>query len=145
MIGTALEIAWDAHKGQTDKAGNPYIRHPMTVASSMDTEEEIAAALLHDVVEDSEYTFKDLKERGIPETVLEALRLLTHDPEEDYFSYVRKIRANPIATKVKLADLEHNSRLDRLPEITEKDLQRLEKYKKARDILTDPNGGREEP
>lgn len=135
MIGRALEIAWNAHKGQTDKAGNPYIRHPLTVAGKMDTEEEIAAALLHDVVEDTEVTLEDLEKAGFSETVLEALRLLTHSPEEDYFTYIRRLKENPLARKVKLADLDHNSQLDRLPKITEKDRERLEKYQKAKEIL----------
>ena len=135
MLGTALEIAWDAHRGQVDKAGRPYISHPLTVASKMDTEEEIAAALLHDVVEDSRYTLDDLRKAGIPEEVLEAVRLLTRSPEEDYFDYVRRVKENPIAAKVKMADLQHNSRLDRLPEITEADRERLEKYRRAMEIL----------
>ena len=112
MIGRALEIAWNAHKGQTDKAGNPYIRHPLTVAGKMDTEEEIAVALLHDVVEDTEVTLNDLEKEGFPEAVLEALRLLTHSPEEDYFTYIRRLKENPLARKVKLADLDHNSQLE---------------------------------
>ena len=101
----------------------------------MDTEEEIAAALLHDVVEDTEVTLNDLEKEGFPETVLEALRLLTHSPEEDYFTYIRRLKENPLARKVKLADLDHNSQLNRLPKITEKDRERLEKYQKAKEIL----------
>lgn len=135
MIGKALEIAWKAHEGQTDKAGKPYIQHPLAVASRMETEEEIAIALLHDVVEDTEVTFEDLEQAGFPQRVLEALRLLTHDPAEDYFTYIERVKGNPLARKVKLADLAHNSQTDRLPEITEKDRERLEKYRKAKEIL----------
>ncbi|MBQ3390351.1 MAG: HD domain-containing protein [Firmicutes bacterium] len=136
MIGTALEIAWKAHEGQKDKGGKPYIRHPLSVAAQMDTEEEITTALLHDVVEDSDYTFEDLEAAGFPERVMEALRLLTHDDDTDYFEYVRKLRENDLARKVKLADLAHNSREDRLGRNpTEEDWKRLEKYAAARKIL----------
>lgn len=135
MIGKALEIAWKAHEGQTDKAGKPYIQHPLAVASRMETEEEIAIALLHDVVEDTEVTFEDLEQAGFPKRVLDALRLLTHDPAEDYFTYIERVKGNQLARKVKLADLAHNSQIDRLSEITEKDRERLEKYRKAKEMM----------
>ncbi len=136
LIGKALEIAWKAHEGQKDKGGHPYIRHPLSVAGQLDTEEEIMTALLHDVVEDTDYTLNDLKREGFPPAVIEALQLLTHDPEVEYMDYVRRIRPNALARRVKLADLWHNSLPERLVQpLTEKDRQRLEKYRKARAIL----------
>lgn len=137
MLGRALEIAWSAHEGQKDKGGHPYIRHPLSVAGHLDTKTEIMTALLHDVVEDSDYTIADLEKEGFPTDVLEALKLLTHDPAVDYMDYIRQIGTNALATKVKLADLWHNSLPDRLGhEPTEKDRKRLEKYRRARAILT---------
>lgn len=131
----ALRIAFEAHKEQLDKSGLPYVFHPFEVASSVTGEYETCAALLHDVVEDTDTTLDELA-ADFPAEVIEALRLLTHDDETEYFDYVRAIRKNPIAKKVKLADLEHNSNLSRLDVVTEKDLKRVEKYKKAYRILT---------
>lgn len=131
LIIKALRIAMDAHKDQTDKAGKPYILHPLTVAMSQQTEECFIAALLHDVVEDSDYTFAGLEAEGFPEEVLSALKLLTHDKSVDYGEYVAKIRDNEIARNVKIADLTHNSDLSRLPFVTDKDIKRREKYKNA--------------
>ena len=134
----ALSIARNAHAGQTDKAGRPYIEHPLHVAESMDTEAETCAALLHDVVEDTDWTLEALADEGMPTEVIEALSLLTHDPSVDYLDYVRKLKTNPIAAKVKAADLRHNSDLTRLPNVTEKDVKRLDKYSKALAILEQP-------
>lgn len=131
----ALKTAFEAHKGQTDRSGLPYIFHPYHLAEQMKTEDTAAAALLHDVVEDTDMTLDDLKSLGFPDRVLEAVKLLTHEEGTDYFDYVRKIKTNQTAVAVKLADLEHNSDLTRLSEVTENDLLRLEKYRKAKDIL----------
>lgn len=131
----ALRVAFEAHKDQMDKSGLPYVFHPFHLAEQMKDEQTTAAALLHDVVEDSEYTFADLEKMGFDKQVLDALALLTHQPEVDYFDYVRKIRTNPIAAAVKKADLKHNSDLSRLDEVTEKDLERVQKYRKALQIL----------
>ncbi|UNT95067.1 HD domain-containing protein [Allobaculum mucilyticum] len=131
----ALRVAFEAHKDQMDKSGLPYVFHPFHLAEQMKDEQTTAAALLHDVVEDSEYTFADLEKMGFDKQVLDVLTLLTHQPEEDYFDYVRKIRTNPIAAAVKKADLKHNSDLSRLDEVTEKDLERVQKYRKALQIL----------
>lgn len=165
QIMKAFKIAMKAHKGQTDKAGMPYILHPLTVAVSQETEETFVAALLHDVVEDSDCTFDDLRRAGIAEPVIEALKLLTHDKvggrvrdklrgagvsddiikclmpllrEDDieYMTYVAKIKDNPIAAAVKLADLRHNADLTRLSEVTLKDIERAEKYNCAAELLT---------
>lgn len=132
----ALCIAFDAHKEQVDKSGLPYVYHPFEVASAVTGEYETCVALLHDVVEDTEITFDALSKK-FPREVIDALRLLTHDEEVPYFDYVKAIRSNEIAKAVKLADLQHNSNLDRLETVTEKDLKRFEKYKKAYHILMD--------
>ncbi len=131
----ALRLCFESHKDQTDKSGLPYVFHPFHLAEQMDDEISTCVALLHDVVEDTDVTFEDLAAEGYPEEVLAALRLLTHHPEEPYFDYVKRIKTNPIATKVKLADLAHNSDLTRMDEITPYALTRNEKYKKAAAIL----------
>lgn len=135
LTSMALRIAMDAHKGQIDRAGVPYIMHPLTVAAGASNEAEFVTALLHDVLEDSDYTEEDLYAAGIPEKIVEALRLLTHDKNVPYLDYVRKIKGNPLASAVKLLDLRHNSDLSRLPSVNSKDLERVEKYQKAIEIL----------
>lgn len=135
MTHKALAIAKKAHMGQFDKAGKPYINHPLHVAEQMADETTTAVALLHDVVEDSEYTLEDLTNAGFDAQITDALRLLTHNKVVDYFSYVQAIKNNPVAIQVKLADLRHNSDLARLQVVTDKDLERVEKYKKAIKIL----------
>ena len=104
----AMAIAYDAHHGQFDKAGIPYVFHPLHVAEGMEDEISCCAALLHDVVEDTHVTLEDLA-KDFPEEVVEAVRLLTHDPQEEYLEYVRRIKPNPVAMKVKLADIAHNT------------------------------------
>lgn len=135
MFDLALSITKKAHKGQYDKAGVDYIEHPLFVASQVDTQEEKAVALLHDVLEDSPYTAEELKLAGLPETVVTAVQILTKKKGQDYQLYLEFVKSNPIARRVKLADLKHNSDLSRLATITEKDRERLEKYKKAIDYL----------
>lgn len=127
----ALKIATEAHKGQVDKAGVPYINHPLTVASLVDTEEEKIVALLHDTIEDTNITEQDLLNYGFSNKIIEAVKLLTHNKNVPYMVYVAKIKDNELARKVKIADLTHNSDLSRLKEITEKDKKRYEKYQKA--------------
>lgn len=131
----ALKLCFEAHKEQTDKSGIPYVFHPFHLAEQMETEETVIVALLHDVVEDTAYTLQDLAEMGFPETVIAALRLLTHDDAEPYMEYVARIKGNPIAKAVKLADLRHNSDLNRLDLIDEKALRRVQKYKDAAALL----------
>jgi len=131
----ALALSFAVHQFQRDKSGLPYVFHPFHLAEQMDTEEEICTALLHDVVEDSAYTLEDLRAMGFPEAVLEALALLTHDDAMPYLDYVARLRSNPIARKVKRADLAHNSDEARLNEIGPADRQRLEKYRLAAELL----------
>ena len=138
----AIKIAYDAHQGQLDKNGVPYIFHPYHLAEQMTDEYTTCAALLHDVVEDTDVTFEEL-EKEFPAQVITALRLLTHDDSVDYFDYVRNLKSDPIARAVKLADLRHNSDLSRyLTEDQRNDpkvVQRMEKYAKAIALLTDEN------
>lgn len=136
MVDLALSIARKAHEGQLDKAGVDYIEHPIYVASQVDTEEEKAVALLHDVIEDSPVSAEGLLQAGLPETVVTAVQVLTKKKEQDYQTYLETVKKNPLARVVKLADLKHNSDLSRLSSITEKDRERLKKYKKAIDFLS---------
>ena len=140
MTKRAMTIAYNAHHGQVDKVGVPYIFHPIHLAEQMDDEISCCVALLHDTVEDTDVTFADL-EKEFPPAVIDALRLLTHDQDTDYFDYVRAIKNDPIARKVKLADLAHNSDDTRRSgcDIPVKKLARWkEKYTKAKEILTNP-------
>ena len=124
----AIEIAVSAHKGQTRKDGSPYILHPLRLMMSVDSTVEKIVAVLHDVVEDTDVTAEQIRSEGFSEDVLEALRLVTHDSGEPYDEYIARIRANPIARAVKLADLRDNSNTFEIPTLEEKDLVRLEKY-----------------
>lgn len=134
----ALKLCYEAHKGQFDKSGIPYVFHPFHLAEQMDDENSVTVALLHDVAEDTDYTLEDLAGMGFDPEVINALKLLTHDPAEPYMDYVRRIAGDPLAKKVKLADLAHNSDLTRLDhEPTEKDLARAAKYAEAVKILTE--------
>jgi (p)ppGpp synthase/HD superfamily hydrolase len=131
----AMKFAYQAHQGQTDKSGLPYIYHPMHIAEQMEDESTTVCALLHDVVEDTHYTLEDLIQQGYPSEIIEALSLLTHNKDISYMDYVRKIKSNKIASTVKLADLQHNSDLSRLEVIDDDALKRIEKYRKAMQIL----------
>ncbi len=131
----ALKLCYEAHKEQTDKSGMPYVFHPFHLAEQMTTEETTIVALLHDVVEDTNYTLADLNKMDFGENVMQAISLLTHDDTVEYMDYVLAIKENPIAKAVKLADLRHNSDLSRLDVIDEKALARREKYLKAIGLL----------
>ena len=123
MLELALSIATEAHRGQFDKAGIDYIEHPIFVASQVDPEEEKAVALLHDVIEDSSVTAEELLNAGLPETVVTAVQILSKKKGQDYQTYLKTVKSNPLARAVKLADLKHNSDLSRLETITDKDLE----------------------
>lgn len=136
LINKAIETAAKAHDGQADKAGQPYIYHPLRVMLYARGGENVkCAAVLHDVMEDSDITEKALREMGFSEDIITALRLLTRREGQDYFEYVKNLKSNPIAKAVKLADLKDNMDMSRIKEPTERDLMRLEKYKKARALL----------
>lgn len=131
----AIRLMFEAHKNQTDKAGLPYVFHPFHLAEQMSDEKTTVAALLHDVVEDTDTTLDDLRKMDFGDDVIAALTLLTHDERVPYMDYVAEIKKNPIARAVKLADLRHNSDLTRLDVVDEKALKRVEKYKKAIALL----------
>ncbi|MBE7091909.1 MAG: HD domain-containing protein [Clostridiales bacterium] len=131
----ALSFCFKAHKRQKDKSGMPYVFHPFLLAEHMEDETTTIVALLHDVVEDTRYTLNHIKKLGFSDDVLDALSLLNHQKGVDYMDYVKKIKENPIATKVKLADLKHNSDITRLNTVDEKALKRREKYLQAIEFL----------
>ena len=131
----ALKLCFEAHKEQVDKSGIPYVFHPFHLAEQMQTEETTVVALLHDLVEDTDYTIEDLTSMGFEKNITDAIALMTHADDVPYMDYVREIKNNPIAKAVKLADLKHNSDLTRLDVIDEKALSRREKYLKAIALL----------
>jgi len=131
LIEQSLQIALDAYRGQTDKAGETYILHPLRLMARMDTKEEMAVALLHDVVEDSEYTSQMLKDKGISEDVVEAVVYLTKRDGESYEDFTERVLENNLAAKIKKADIEDNLNILRLEKVDEKDLKRVAKYHKA--------------
>ena len=135
MTKKALRLCFEAHKEQVDKSGMPYVFHPFHLAEQMETEETTVVALLHDLVEDTNYTIKDLTSMGFDKNITDAIALMTHADDVEYMDYVREIKNNPIAKAVKLADLKHNSDLTRLDVVDEKALSRREKYLKAIAIL----------
>ena len=138
ILDRAKEIARTAHEGQVDKAGKPYIEHPMRVMNMGKSMEEKIAGVLHDVVEDSEWTFEMLEKEGVPKDVMDALRCVTKlSEDEDYDHFIARVKTNPLAVKVKLNDLKDNMDLTRLEEVTEKDLARLNKYIRAYRQLTE--------
>ena len=131
-----MRISFDAHIDQVDKTGLPYVFHPFHLAEQMDDENSTCVALLHDVVEDTDITFIDLAEYGFNDEIINALKLLTHDLDVPYMEYVKKIKENELAKKVKLADLKHNSDLSRLDVIDDKAVERNNKYLEAIKYLT---------
>lgn len=127
----AVKIAADAHAGQTDKAGAPYVLHPLRLMLQMCDDEHRIAAVLHDVVEDSDWTFEGLRREGFSETIVSAVQALTRSKGEDYDEFVLRAGRNPIARSVKLADLRDNSDLSRISAPTDKDRKRVVKYVRA--------------
>ena len=130
----AMKLAYEAHRDQADKGGLPYVFHPFHLAESMPDEISCAVALLHDVAEDTPVTVEEIGKMGFPREVTEALSLLTHDPAVPYPEYVARLRENPVARRVKLADLRHNSDVSRL-EPGQVKPERLEKYAAAIALL----------
>ena len=133
----AIEIAVTAHKGQIDKAGSPYILHPLRVMLSLSTEDERIVGVLHDVVEDTYWTFDALKSEGLRQALIEALASVTVNNGEDYSSFIARAALNPIGRRVKIADLTDNMDLSRIANPSERDFERIEKYKRALATLTD--------
>ena len=139
----AMKIAYDAHQGQLDKGGLPYVFHPWHLAEQMDDEISTVAALLHDVVEDTDWTLEQLEAEGFPKEILEVLDLLTHPEGQPYMEYIERLQYNPIAVKIKLADLRHNSDFTRLSAVTAEQQARLKrKYAPAFALLEGKGGAR---
>lgn len=135
MLKKAVHLSYEAHRDQTDKSGQLYFLHPVFVALNVETIEQKITALLHDVVEDTDITLADLKNAGFSDEIVEAVGVMTKT-DESYDEYIKKVKTNTIAKAVKIADLRHNSDLTRLKEVTERDLKRVEKYKKALEYLS---------
>lgn len=127
----AIEIAVNAHRGQTDKAGRPYILHPLHLMQQFEELDTMMVAVLHDSVEDSDLTLDDLTVAGFSSDVVGAIDALTHRAGESYDQYLQRVQSHPLATRVKLADLQHNMDIRRMSEMHERDLERLAKYHKA--------------
>ena len=127
----ALELAVEKHKNQTDKAGNPYILHPLHVMENVNSKEGKIVAILHDIIEDTDITEDYLLKIGLSKRIIDAVVALTRSEDMDYQEYIKNLSSNPLAKEVKLADLEHNMDLKRLPTLEEKDLDRNRKYQIA--------------
>ena len=136
QLQKAIELATEAHKGQTDRAGKPYIGHITRVMQAGKTIEERMAGVLHDIVEDTHWTFEDLLREGIPANVVDAVRCLTKIENESYDQFIERVKTNPIAIAVKLNDLRDNMDFTRLPAISNKDIERLLKYHRAYKTLS---------
>ena len=131
-LNRAIQIATEAHKGQYDKAGNDYIGHPLRVMEMGKTEEEKIVGVLHDVIEDTDWTFETLAEEGFSKEIIDALRCVTKLSEnENYDDFIERIKKNPLAVAVKINDLSDNMDIRRLPYLSDKDVKRLKKYLKA--------------
>ena len=137
MLNKAIEIANRAHMGQVDKAGAPYILHPLRVMMTRDNEIERICAVLHDVIEDSDVTFDNLRREGFSEEIIEVLNCITKRAGESYDDFINRILGNETACRVKLADLCDNMNISRIKNPTEQDEERIKKYKDAADKIAD--------
>ena len=135
LLKKAEDIATKAHKGQFDRCGVEYINHPRTVASYVDSPKEKIVAWLHDTIEDTDITEADLRP-VFGDEITDAVVALTKTEGEDYFDYISRVIKNPLSARVKIADLTHNMKPDRIPHPTEEDQKRMEKYKKAYGIVS---------
>lgn len=131
----ALRVSFEAHKDQVDHGGTPYVYHPYHLAEQMTDETTTCIALLHDVVEDTDITLEQLRGMGFPEEVVEAVGVLTRDHDVPYMDYIKRVKSNPLAKIVKLADLDHNSDVSRLQEIDERSKSLAKRYERARACL----------
>jgi len=127
-LADAILLAAQAHRGQVEKAGEPYVLHVLRVMFRLESEQERIVGVLHDLIEDTAYTLDDLRALGYPEAVLAALDCLTRKPAETYEQFIERAGANPLARRVKLADLEDNMDIRRLPMLGEEDMERLQRY-----------------
>ena len=133
----AIAIAVDAHSKQKDKAGKPYILHPIRIMLQMKSDTEMIVAVLHDAIEDTSWTLGDLRREGFSQEALNALEHLTHQEGQSYEEYIQRIKRNPVARKIKLADLRDNMDISRLDNLVEKDLERLKKYHRSWLVLAE--------
>jgi (p)ppGpp synthase/HD superfamily hydrolase len=133
LLERAIALAARAHAGQRDKAGKPYILHPLRVMLRMESEAEQVTAVLHDLLEDTPWRREGLRRKGFPAPILDALEALTHRPGEPYPRFIERVAGNPLARRVKLADLDDNLR--RIPKPTQADRRRMGKYRRARKTL----------
>lgn len=130
-LDKAIEIAIKAHTGQQDKAGQPYILHPLRLMFRFENEIEMIVAVMHDVIEDSDVTFADLKEQGFTQEIIAAIDCLSKKRGEDYEKFIQRVCTNRLAKKIKVEDIKDNLNLTRLEKISSQDLRRIEKYHKA--------------
>jgi len=136
-LNRAIQIATAAHQLQQDKFGQPYLGHLFRVMNAGKTEDEKIVGILHDLVEDTTWTFEDLAKEGFAPHIIDAIKCLTKTTEaEDYEAFIERVKPNALAVKVKISDLTDNLDIKRIPEITEKDIPRLNKYLKAYRMLT---------
>lgn len=131
LLSLAIKVATEAHKGQLDKGGNPYILHPQAVAASLDNTENKIVAYLHDVIEDTDVTLDELEKLGFTYRIVNSVRILTKSKYISYDDYLKSVKKDSNAWHVKMADIKHNMDISRIPEPTAKDFSRIEKYKKA--------------
>jgi (p)ppGpp synthase/HD superfamily hydrolase len=131
LLERAIAIATEAHAGQVDKAGKPYIEHPLFVMEQVSSLEQKIVAVLHDAIEDSDLSFEDLKSAGFPEVLIKAIAAITKIEGEAYGDYLERVITNAIALPVKIADVRHNLDIGRIANPTETDFQRMAKYKKV--------------
>ncbi len=136
-LDDAITLAVQAHHRQKDKAGAPYILHPLRVMLRMKTEEEMTAAILHDVIEDTQHTLQELRDAGYSEAVVEAVDALTRRDNESYEEFTQRVKQNPMARRIKLADLEDNMDIRRFAKFDEQEVERLKKYWRAWTSLTE--------
>lgn len=134
-IDDVLKFAYEKHKGQFDKAGVPYILHPLHVALQMETEDEKIVALLHDTLEDTDATIEDFKGLGLSEEIISSIKLLTRSKDMPYMEYIKIISTDKLAKKVKLKDLEHNLDDSRFKGDKNKTESLMKRYKKAYEFL----------
>lgn len=131
----AISIALEAHKGQTDKGGQASILHPLAVMNRVNSIEEKIVAVLHDVVEDTSITFEMLRQRGLEDNLLTALKNVTRIEGESYNEFIERAKSNPISRNVKIADIKENMNLSRIDKPIQRDYERIEKYKKSLEYL----------
>lgn len=131
LLSLAIKVATEAHEGQLDKGGNPYILHPQAVAASLDNTENKIVAYLHDVIEDTDVTLDKLEKLGFTYRIVNSVRILTKSKDVSYDDYLKSVKKDSNAWHVKMADIKHNMDISRIPNPTAKDFSRIEKYKKA--------------